>query len=260
MNTDVIDLAIDLMSRRSVTPEDAGCQELLCHHLRQDGFSIENFDFEDVKNFWAKRQGQKADGPVFLFAGHTDVVPSGPESQWRTPPFQPVIEEGVLYGRGAADMKGSIAAMIVATHRFVNQYPNHQGSIAYLITSDEEGPFINGTVRVVKALMEREEKLDYCLVGEPSSTELVGDVVKNGRRGSLSAQLTVNGHQGHVAYPHTAINAIHKSLGGITVMMIFLPAAFKSPLSKLALPIILFLVSPRLNLIFAIPQNKLLRA
>jgi succinyl-diaminopimelate desuccinylase len=215
MNDDVIDLAIDLISRRSVTPEDAGCQELLIQHLTNNDFSIEEFHFEDVKNFWAKRQGKDLSAPVFLFAGHTDVVPSGPENQWRTPPFQPIIEDGILYGRGAADMKGSIAAMIVATNQFIAEHPNHRGSIAYLITSDEEGPFINGTVRVVEALMKRNEQLDYCLVGEPSSSEKVGDVVKNGRRGSLSARLTVNGHQGHVAYPDVAINAIHQSLAAL---------------------------------------------
>lgn len=212
MNKDVIQLASELINRRSITPEDEGCQELLCGHLRICQFEIEHFPFEDVKNFWAKRQGKNPNGPVFLFAGHTDVVPPGPIALWRSDPFEPVLIDDYLYGRGAADMKGSLAAMIIATENFVTEHPNHAGSIAYLITSDEEGPFINGTVRVVETLLERGETVDYCLVGEPSSSEKVGDVIKNGRRGSLTGSLHINGHQGHVAYPDTATNAIHKSL------------------------------------------------
>ena len=212
MDKDVIDLTSELIRRRSITPEDSGCQEVLCQHLEKCNFDIENFPFADVKNFWAKRQGSDPNAAVFLFAGHTDVVPPGPENLWRFPPFDPVIEDGQLFGRGAADMKGSLAAMIIATERFIEKYPDHAGSIAFLITSDEEGPFINGTVRVVEALMERSERVDFCLVGEPSSSEHVGDTIKNGRRGSLSGSLHINGHQGHVAYPDTSSNAIHLAL------------------------------------------------
>ena len=212
MDKEVIELTSELIRRRSITPEDEGCQDILCQHLGDNGFQIEQFPFADVKNFWAKRQGTDPDAPVFLFAGHTDVVPPGPESQWRFPPFDPILEDDILYGRGAADMKGSLAAMILATEHFIAEYPKHSGSIAYLITSDEEGPFINGTVRVVEALMKRGEIVDYCLVGEPSSSEKMGDMIKNGRRGSLSANLHIIGHQGHVAYPDTANNAIHIAL------------------------------------------------
>ncbi|RLA04393.1 MAG: succinyl-diaminopimelate desuccinylase [Gammaproteobacteria bacterium] len=212
MDNQIIELTSELIRRRSVTPEDAGCQDLLGQHLQESGFEIEPFPFAEVSNFWAKRTGSDPDAPVFLFAGHTDVVPPGNLSQWRFPPFDPVLENDLLYGRGAADMKGSLAAMILATERFVQKYPAHKGSIAYLITSDEEGPFINGTVRVVDALIKRGEIVDYCLVGEPSSEKNIGDVIKNGRRGSLSGTLHVSGLQGHVAYPHTSVNAIHQSL------------------------------------------------
>jgi len=215
MDKELIELTSDLISRRSITPDDAGCQQVLCKRLQQCNFNIEQFPFADVKNFWAKRTGTDVNAPVFLFAGHTDVVPPGPESLWRFPPFDPVLEDDTLYGRGAADMKGSLAAMIMATERFIEKYPQHKGSIAYLITSDEEGPFINGTVKVVEALLERDEIVDYCLVGEPSSTEKVGDIIKNGRRGSLSGTLHINGVQGHVAYPHSSVNAIHKSLAAL---------------------------------------------
>ena len=162
--------------------------------------------FDDVDNFWARRGDN---GPLFCFAGHTDVVPPGPRERWQSDPFGPEIRQGLLYGRGAADMKGSLAAMITATERFVSKHPEHRGSIAFLITSDEEGPAINGTIRVVETLEARNEKIDWCLVGEPSSTEQVGDVVKNGRRGSLGGQLRINGIQGHVAYPHLARNPVH---------------------------------------------------
>ncbi|MCB5359372.1 succinyl-diaminopimelate desuccinylase [Vibrio lentus] len=202
-------LAKDLISRQSVTPEDAGCQDLMIERLKALGFKIEVMVFEDTTNFWARR-GTEA--PLFAFAGHTDVVPAGPIEQWNTKPFEPTIVDGFLHGRGAADMKGSLASMIVAVEQFIAKHPDHTGSIGFLITSDEEGPFINGTVRVVEALMARGENIDMCIVGEPSSTEYVGDVVKNGRRGSITGDLTVKGTQGHVAYPHLANNPVHSSL------------------------------------------------
>ena len=201
-----LELAIDLMKRRSVTPADEGCQALMMQRLSAIGFACEPLRFGDVDNFWAVRGDS---GPLLCFAGHTDVVPTGPESQWQTPPFEPEISDGMLRGRGAADMKGSLAAMVTACERFVAAHPDHQGRIAFLITSDEEGPAKNGTVKVVEWLQAREEKIDWCVVGEPSSTERVGDVIKNGRRGSLGAVLTVRGVQGHVAYPHLAKNPIH---------------------------------------------------
>ncbi|MCG9558504.1 MULTISPECIES: succinyl-diaminopimelate desuccinylase [Vibrio] len=202
-------LAKDLISRQSVTPEDAGCQDLMIERLKALGFEIEVMVFEDTTNFWARR-GTEA--PLFAFAGHTDVVPAGPIEQWSTKPFEPTIVDGFLHGRGAADMKGSLASMIVAVEQFIAKHPDHTGSIGFLITSDEEGPFINGTVRVVEALMARGENIDMCIVGEPSSTEYVGDVVKNGRRGSITGDLTIKGTQGHVAYPHLANNPVHSSL------------------------------------------------
>ena len=202
-------LAKDLISRQSVTPEDAGCQDLMIERLKALGFEIEVMVFEDTTNFWARR-GSEA--PLFAFAGHTDVVPAGPIEQWSTKPFEPTIVDGFLHGRGAADMKGSLASMIVAVEQFIAKHPDHTGSIGFLITSDEEGPFINGTVRVVEALMARGENIDMCIVGEPSSTEYVGDVVKNGRRGSITGDLTIKGTQGHVAYPHLANNPVHSSL------------------------------------------------
>ncbi|MCY9850909.1 MULTISPECIES: succinyl-diaminopimelate desuccinylase [Vibrio] len=205
----VLALAKDLISRESVTPEDADCQKVMIERLEKLGFEIEVMVFEDTTNFWA-RKGSEA--PLFAFAGHTDVVPAGPKEQWHTPPFEPTIIDGHLHGRGAADMKGSLACMIVAVERFIEQNPNHTGSIAFLITSDEEGPFINGTTRVVDTLMERNELIDMCIVGEPSSTLAVGDVVKNGRRGSITGDLKVKGIQGHVAYPHLANNPVHQAL------------------------------------------------
>lgn len=208
-DSSVLALTKDLISRQSVTPEDAGCQDVMIERLQALGFEIERMVFEDTTNFWARR-GSEA--PLFAFAGHTDVVPAGKLDQWHTPPFEPTEKDGYLYGRGAADMKGSLAAMVVATERFIAQHPDHKGSIGFLITSDEEGPFINGTVRVVETLMARDEKIDMCIVGEPSSTAIVGDVVKNGRRGSITGDLTVKGTQGHVAYPHLADNPVHKSL------------------------------------------------
>ena len=203
---DVLAVTKDLINRRSVTPEDAGCQDMMKDWLAELGFNNETMVFEDTTNLWSRRGN---DGPVFCFAGHTDVVPSGPESAWKTPPFSATEIDGVLYGRGAADMKGSLAAMLTATRQFVNDYPDHHGSIAFLITSDEEGPFINGTTRVIDTLEARNENIKWCIVGEPSSTDTVGDVVKNGRRGSLTGDLIVKGIQGHVAYPHLAKNPVH---------------------------------------------------
>ncbi len=205
----VLALAKELISRQSVTPADAGCQDLMIERLKALGFEIESMVFEDPTNFWARRGTQS---PLFVFAGHTDVVPAGPLSQWHPPPFEPTVIDGFLHGRGAADMKGSLACMIVAVERFIAEHPDHQGSIGFLITSDEEGPFINGTVRVVETLMARNELIDMCIVGEPSSTLAVGDVVKNGRRGSITGDLKVKGTQGHVAYPHLANNPVHKAL------------------------------------------------
>ena len=205
--TATLDLAIDLIRRPSVTPQDEGCQDVLIQRLEGLGFRAEKLRFGDVDNLWLRRGDS---GPLFCFAGHTDVVPPGPLEKWDSPPFAPEIRDGLLYGRGAADMKGSIAAMTTAVERFVAAHPGHNGSIAFLITSDEEGPSINGTVKVVEVLEARNEKIDWCLVGEPSSTAKVGDVIKNGRRGSLSGTLTVYGRQGHVAYPHLAENPIHR--------------------------------------------------
>jgi succinyl-diaminopimelate desuccinylase len=203
-----LDLTKDLLNRKSVTPEDAGCQEMMANILKPLGFLIEDLTFADTKNIWARRG---SDGPVFCFAGHTDVVPSGPEQKWQTLPFEATEKDGYIYGRGAADMKGSLAAMLVATENFVKANPQHKGSIAFLITSDEEGPFINGTTKVIDTLEARNEKITWCLVGEPSSTNEIGDIVKNGRRGSLTGDLLVKGIQGHVAYPHLARNPIHES-------------------------------------------------
>lgn len=214
--SDVIQLAIDLLARPSVTPEDAGCQNLMKERLAQLGFANETMVFEDTTNLWSRRDGNLSvndnNEPIFCFAGHTDVVPAGNLELWHTPPFEPTIIDGILYGRGAADMKGSLAAMIVATERFVNDYPKYHGAITFLITSDEEGPFINGTTRVIDTLEARNEKITYCIVGEPSSTHQIGDVIKNGRRGSISAEIDIKGKQGHVAYPEHVINPIHLAM------------------------------------------------
>jgi succinyl-diaminopimelate desuccinylase len=201
-----LDLSLQLLRQPSVTPVDYDCQNIMAERLKKIGFNIESMRFEDVDNLWARKGTQE---PVFCFAGHTDVVPTGSLEAWHSDPFAPEIRDGKLYGRGSADMKTALAAMIVATERFVAKHPNHKGSIAYLITSDEEGPSINGTVKVIETLEARQEKITWCLVGEPSSTNRLGDIVKNGRRGSLNANLTVKGKQGHVAYPHLAINPIH---------------------------------------------------
>jgi len=204
-----LELCCELIRRESVTPEDRGCQVLMMERLERIGFHCEPMPFGEVENFWAERGG---DGPILVFAGHTDVVPTGPVEQWDSPPFEPTLKDGVLYGRGAADMKGSLAAMIVACEEFVAEHPDHKGRIGFLITSDEEGPAVNGTVRVVEQLQSQGRKIDWCLVGEPSSSHALGDCIKNGRRGSLGAVLTVKGIQGHIAYPHLADNPIHKAL------------------------------------------------
>lgn len=203
-----LQLACDLIRRPSVTPVDADCQAQMMQRLGAVGFELEPMRIEDVDNFWATHGNQE--GPVLCFAGHTDVVPTGPVQAWQHEPFEALIDaDGMLCGRGAADMKGSLASMVVASERFVRDYPNHRGKVAFLITSDEEGPAHHGTKAVVERLKARNERLDWCIVGEPSSTSLLGDVVKNGRRGSLGAKLTVRGKQGHVAYPHLARNPIH---------------------------------------------------
>ena len=201
-----LELAKSLISQASVTPDDNGCQSIMIERLKKIGFEIHPLRFGDVDNFWATRGNS---GPIFAFAGHTDVVPAGNEDAWNTAPFEPTIKGDYLYGRGAADMKGGLASMITATENFVQDYPNHNGTIAFLITSDEEGVAINGTVKVMDYLDENDTKIDYCLLGEPSSTSITGDVIKNGRRGSLNGVINVNGQQGHVAYPHLAKNPIH---------------------------------------------------
>lgn len=205
--SDTIELAKHLIRRPSVTPADGGCQALISTRLGRHGFAAEPMRFGEVDNLWLRRGN---DGPLLVFAGHTDVVPTGPEADWRSPPFEPNIRDGLLYGRGAADMKGSIAAFVTACERFVTAHPDHRGSLALLITSDEEGPSVDGTVKVVEVLQARGERIDWCLVGEPSSTSAVGDVIKNGRRGSLTGRLRVHGRQGHVAYPHLADNPLHR--------------------------------------------------
>jgi succinyl-diaminopimelate desuccinylase len=209
MESETLDLLTQLIARPSVTPDDQGCQPLLIERLKAIGFECETLVFEDVTNLWARR-GSSA--PLLAFAGHTDVVPAGPLDEWDSDPFKPEIREGLLYGRGAADMKSGIAAFVTACERFVLTHPHHQGSIALLITSDEEGPAQHGTVRVIETLEARGEKIDWALVGEPSSSRQLGDVVKNGRRGSIGACLRVNGVQGHVAYPHLADNPVQRAM------------------------------------------------
>jgi succinyl-diaminopimelate desuccinylase len=210
-----LDLACELIRRPSVTPDDAGCQSLMAERLAAIGFRIEKMPFGEVANLWARRGD---DGPLFCFAGHTDVVPTGPIEQWDSAPFEPTIRDGRLFGRGASDMKGSLAAMITAVEAFVGDHPDHRGSIAFLITSDEEGPSVDGTRRVVERLEQRGEKIDYALVGEPSARERLGDTIKNGRRGSLNGVLRVQGKQGHVAYPHLAKNPFHASVGALAAL------------------------------------------
>jgi len=206
MANDTFELAVELLKRKSLTPDDAGCHDLIASRLEKLGFHIERHRHNGVDNLWA-RKGTTA--PVVCFAGHTDVVPTGPLEQWLSDPFEPTLRDGQLYARGAADMKTSDAAFVTATERFVAAHPFHRGSIAFLLTSDEEGPATDGTVKVVEALRARNESLDYCIVGEPTSAAEFGDTIKNGRRGSLSGTLRVKGVQGHIAYPHLAKNPIH---------------------------------------------------
>ena len=201
-----VDLTLDLIGRNSVTPADQGCQEVMTRRLAEAGFEIENLRYGNVDNFWARRG---KGGPVLCFAGHTDVVPTGPLEEWKSDPFKPAVRDGQLFGRGAADMKSALAAMVTATEEFVKAHPKHKGTIAYLITSDEEGPSVDGTKKVVETLRERGQKIDWCIVGEPSSEKELGDTIKIGRRGSLSGRLTVHGVQGHIAYPQLAENPVH---------------------------------------------------
>lgn len=211
--SELLSLCLDLISRPSISPEDSGCQDLLAARLEALGFTVERLPFGPVSNFWARRGGA---GPLLCFAGHTDVVPPGPLGKWQNDPFTPQVRDGLLYGRGAADMKGSLAAMIVACERFLEAHPDPRGSLAFLITSDEESAAVDGTRRVVEELERRGEKIDWCIVGEPSSSERLGDTVKNGRRGSLNGILKVKGQLGHVAYPQLAVNPIHRFLPALS--------------------------------------------
>ncbi|MCP5131685.1 MAG: succinyl-diaminopimelate desuccinylase [Pseudomonadales bacterium] len=208
-------LTCELIRRPSVTPEDGGCQALMMERLAAVGFQCTPLRFGEVDNFWAERGDA---GPILVFAGHTDVVPTGPLEQWHSPPFEPTLVDGILVGRGAADMKGSLAAMVVACETFVAEHPEHPGRIGFLITSDEEGPAVDGTVKVLDYLHQQGKSIDWCLVGEPSSTGQLGDVIKNGRRGSLGAVLTVRGVQGHIAYPQLADNPIHRALPALQAL------------------------------------------
>ena len=207
-HTDAIALTKELIEKQSVTPADDGCQPLMAERLSRIGFTCESLPAEEVLNLWATRGNE---GPLLVFAGHTDVVPPGPLEYWDSDPFTPTERDGFLFGRGAADMKSSLAAMFVATESFIGKHPNHKGRIGFLITADEEGPAINGTRHVIDTLMARGESIDWCVVGEPSSTSKLGDTIKNGRRGSINATLTIKGKQGHVAYPHLADNPMHKA-------------------------------------------------
>lgn len=209
MYSETVDLAIDLIARNSITPADGGCQDLIAHRLSKLDFELERMPANSVSNLWCRRGSQS---PVLTFAGHTDVVPVGNLDRWNTPPFEPTISNGWLFGRGAADMKSSVAAMVVAAERFVSKHPNHRGSIAFLITSDEEGPAIHGTRHVMSQLQCRNEHLDWCIIGEPSSQSTVGDTIRIGRRGSLSGELIIEGSIGHVAYPEKTPNVVHRAL------------------------------------------------
>ena len=215
MASPILALAQELIRLPSVTPEDAGCQKILATRLQKAGFHSEHLRFGEVDNLWAVHG---SDGPLFCFLGHTDVVPTGPETEWQHPPFAATIDGGELHGRGAADMKGSVAAMIVAGERFVSRHGKHRGRVAFLLTSDEEGPAVNGTAKVVEELQRRGEQIRWCLVGEPTCSEHFGGMIKNGRRGSLSAVLTVHGTQGHIAYPEQAINPIQTALPALQAL------------------------------------------
>ena len=208
-------LTRELIARQSVTPDDAGCQDAMVSRLKQAGFSVDAMRFGEVDNFWATHG---TSGPLLAFAGHTDVVPPGDEASWDSDPFEATVIGDELFGRGAADMKASLAAMVVACEQFIEQHPDHAGRIGFLITSDEEGPAKNGTVKVMESLNSRGEQIDWCIVGEPSSTTVLGDLVKNGRRGSLNARLIVNGTQGHIAYPHLADNPIHHAMPALDAL------------------------------------------
>jgi succinyl-diaminopimelate desuccinylase len=213
--SEVLSLAQDLIARCSVTPEDAGCQALLAARLERAGFTIEHMPFGPVKNLWATHGSR---GPVLVFLGHTDVVPSGPVEQWTSDPFVPTIRDGVLYGRGAADMKGSVAAFVVALEQFVAAHPDHEGTVAMLLTSDEEGDAIDGVRKVMDVFRERGQRVDWCVTGEPSSKAVLGDLLRIGRRGTLSGTLTVRGIQGHVAYPEKARNPIHEAMPALAAL------------------------------------------
>ena len=223
LTDEVLALTRSLVARPSVSPDDAGCQELLIARLEGAGFGVERMRFGDVDNFWAVHPSSKSEAavrePLLVLAGHTDVVPSGPVDSWSSPPFEPTLRNGFLYGRGSADMKSSLAAMVVAAERFVANYPDHPGSLGFLITSDEEADAVDGTVRVVEELARRGVGIDYCVVGEPSSTARLGDVIRVGRRGSLGATATVRGVQGHVAYPHLAVNPIHSAVQALKALV-----------------------------------------
>lgn len=223
--TPTLQLSIDLLKQPSITPNDHACQDILAKFLANLGFDCQFMYFGDpndtkdnaqVKNLYAKKKGSNPNSPHLCFAGHTDVVPTGNENLWTHPPFDGVVADGYLWGRGASDMKTAIACFAVACQHIIDKYPNHRGDISFLITADEEGVAINGTKKVVETLASHKERMDYCLVGEPSSTNTLGDIIKNGRRGSLSGKLTVVGKQGHIAYPHLAINPIHKLLPALT--------------------------------------------
>lgn len=215
-NNDVLALLESLIRLPSITPNDAGCQNVIANRLQPLGFNIEKLRFGEVDNLWARKG---SDLPLLVFAGHTDVVPTGPIENWFFPPFQPTIQEGLLYGRGTADMKASLAAMVIACEQFLKKYPQHHGSIAFLITSDEEGPSIDGTRRVIEYLKNRKESLTWCIVGEPSCEQRLGDTIKIGRRGSLNGKLIIKGKQGHIAYPHLADNPIHRSLAALAALI-----------------------------------------
>ncbi|MFT5320827.1 MAG: succinyl-diaminopimelate desuccinylase [Pseudohongiellaceae bacterium] len=213
--TATLELTCDLISRSSISPADGGCQALLCARLAKLGFTIESLPFGEVSNFWARRGDSS---PLLCFAGHTDVVPPGNLEQWQSDPFKPQVRDGRLFGRGAADMKGSLAAMLTACERFITDNPDFSGSIAFLVTSDEESVALDGTRRVIEVLQGRDEKIDYCIVGEPSSSVMLGDVIRNGRRGSLNGILTVHGTEGHVAYPDLACNPIHQFMPALAAL------------------------------------------